>query len=202
MPLTAKGRQGSGPSGLSGCGGGVDEDPYGLGRVSREGFSHSHNHSHSHIQFSQGMGAGLGLGLDVLEDTNEAARTMLYLQSDRPVDAQRLGSSSYVASSSSYPSATSSSSSSSSSSMAVYDRDNVTLLEHCYDDPANAWTKKGLGPTPSIAQGQGLGPGQGYDMGEGMLAEDDTMVVLDRLRDLTTRTLHLQVGLKYGYIFL
>ena len=74
--------------------------------------------------------------------------------------------------------------------MAVYDRDNVTLLEHCYDDPANAWTKKGLRQGTELSM-----PMSGYDVEQGGLAEDDTMVVLDRLRDLTTRTLHLQVQL-------
>ena len=186
MPVTARRGLVSGFSGLSGCGGGVREDPYGLGRVSREDYSHNRSHSDSYSYGQQrnhqaglglglGLGLGQGLGLDVLDDANEAARAILYLQSDQPMNGQRLGESSSTSSSSS--------ASSSSSSSAVYDRDNVTLLEHCYDDPANAWTKKGLG----------LGPG--CDMGEGMLAEDDTMVVLDRLRDLTTRTLHLQVGL-------
>ena len=181
MPVTAKRGQGivSGPSGLSGCGGGVGEDPYGLGSVSREDHSYIYSHNHSQLRSQQHQpygsgsvpGLGLGLGLDVLDNTNEAARAMLYLQSDQPTNELGLGHLS------------ASSSSSSSSSSAVYDRDNLTLLEHCYDDPANAWTKKGLGS------------GSGYDLGgEDMLAEDDTMMVLDRLRDLTTRTLHLQVG--------
>ena len=197
MPSSASRRGlGPGPSGLSGCGGGVDEDHFGLGRVSREDQSHRHSHSHGqqryhpYQQYGLGLGSGLGsgfgfgLGLDVLDDAKEAARAMLYLQSDQPTT-----SSSFSASSAS------SSSSSSSSFSAVYDRDNVTLLEHCYDDPSNAWTKKGLGQGSGPGQGLGQGPGSEYDMGEGMLAEDDTMVVLDRLRDLTTRTLHLQVWL-------
>ena len=86
----------------------------------------------------------------------------------------------------------------------MYDRDNLTLMEHCYDDPANAWTKKGLGPGPGPGP-HGLGPGfdpgsGGYDMDQSGLAEDDTMMVLDRLRDLTTRTLHLQARLRREHL--
>ena len=34
------------------------------------------------------------------------------------------------------------------------------------------------------------------------LASDDTILILDRMRDLTTRTLHLEVPTRRKYIFI
>ena len=39
------------------------------------------------------------------------------------------------------------------------------------------------------------------DRGMDNLASDDTILILDRMRDLTTRTLHLEVRTRRKYIF-
>jgi hypothetical protein len=58
-----------------------------------------------------------------------------------------------------------------------YQRDDVTLIEHLAPDATDAWNRFGSEPISAVTD----------------LVPDETIVILDRLRDVTTRALHLEV---------
>jgi hypothetical protein len=66
-------------------------------------------------------------------------------------------------------------------------RDGLTLLEHCLDGPADPFSLANGTRTSSSST---RGPPAPHPFPP--LGQDDTLLALDRLRDLTTRTLLLQ----------
>jgi hypothetical protein len=99
------------------------------------------------------------------------------------------------------------------------ERDSVSLMEDRKDD-SNAWVKK----TESLKRQRQEESEEGYDnetdshvrtedqetnvrkydpdRGLDGLADDDTLLILDRMRDLTSRTLHLEVYTLYIFVSL
>ena len=176
---------------------GPDGDPWGLGRPSREdcysalrGGGEGGGGDRRARAVAQGWLAGLADRDDGAMGDHEAARAMLHMHNDAPHARP-------------HPRPRPCSQSAHLEGYHAADRDSVTLLEHCYDEPSNAWTKKwrDRDHAQDHAQTQDEGCGQGDDQG-GLagLADDDSLLVLDRLRDLTTRTLHLQARLRSEHL--